>query len=271
MRYFKTYFLLLSLSFCLLSLSAFSQELPKQKTIKKDSLSMQGPKPAEMQENNAPNQTATAAPAQQKQDTTVKKEKKPAAPIAFLTGLDIQFDYGKLHTLAFNDRSKWEGGAAITLKKYVSLVGQYGWASQTDTKAYKNADYTSKGYYYRAGVDFRLEILPQNFLMLGGRFGQSHFQDEIAYQIDNPIFNENSGTIARNNLDAYWWEFVVSSEKFLGKHFLLGFHFRLKNMNYYEDFATFPVYRIPGYGRTANGMNAEVNLYIKFRILGEHP
>jgi hypothetical protein len=46
----------------------------------------------------------------------------------------------------------------------------------------------------------------------------------------------------------------------------IGFKFRLKALQDYDNFADFEVKNIPGYGQTNITLNPEFNLYIKFRI-----
>ncbi|MGJ3234640.1 DUF6048 family protein [Marivirga sp.] len=188
--------------------------------------------------------------------------------------IGIAFDYLKLHTLLIDQSEKWEGAVNFRIMDKVSLIGEYGIATLTPDEAYKNSAYKSDGNYYRIGLDYHFTVIPNNFLFLGLRYAQSSFNENIAYEIGNPIFQNETGELNRNNLTATWYEFVLTSEKKVKRirkkdipDFLsIGFKFRLKSLQEYDDFDDFEVKNIPGYGRTNISLNPELNLYIKFRL-----
>lgn len=186
----------------------------------------------------------------------------------------IAFDYLKLHTLLLDESEKWEGAVNFKVYNKVSAVGSFGMAKLSPKDAYKNAQYKSEGNYYRVGLDYHLTINPSNSMFLGLRYAQSSFEENISYEIGNALFENEKGELNRNNLNANWYEFVLTSEKRIRKigkknipDFLsIGFKFRLKSLLAYDDFPIFEVKNIPGYGQTNIRFNPEFNLYIKFRI-----
>lgn len=188
--------------------------------------------------------------------------------------LGIAFDYLKLHTLLLDESEKWEGAVNLLVLDKVSLIGEYGIAELTPEEAYKNAEYKSEGNYYRIGFDYHMTVVPNNFLMLGLRYARSSFNENINYEIGNPLFENELGELIREDLSATWYEFVLTSEKKVKKirkkdipDFLsIGFKFRLKSLQVYDDFPDYEVKNIPGYGRTNAKLNPEFNLYLKFRI-----
>jgi len=188
--------------------------------------------------------------------------------------IGVTFDYLKLHTLLIDQSEKWEAAVNFRILEKVSVIGEYGIAELTPEESYKNSDYKSEGNYFRVGLDYHMTVIPNNFLLLGLRYSQSSFNENIAYEIGNPIFKNETGQLKRNNLSAYWFEFVLTSEKKIRKirkrdipDFLsIGFKFRLKSLQEYDNFDDFEVKNIPGYGRTNIKLNPEFNLYIKFRI-----
>jgi len=203
------------------------------------------------------------------QDSTEVKDEK-----AQNLSIGIAFDYLKLHTLLVDESEKWEGAVNFRILDKVSVIGEYGIAELSPQDAYENSEYQSAGGYFRIGLDYHLTVVPNNFLMLGFRFAQSSFDERISYEIGNPIFENEFGELNRENLSATWYEFVVTSEKKVKKirkkdipDFLsIGFKFRLKSLQEYDNFPDFEVKNIPGYGRTNMKLNPEFNLYIKFRI-----
>lgn len=188
--------------------------------------------------------------------------------------IGASFDYLKLHTLLIDESEKWE--AAVNLKFYerASIVGEYGIATFRPEEDYKNADYLSEGNYYRAGVDYHFNITPANYLLLGLRYSEATYDEYITYNIENPIFPNETDNVERENLQAQWFEFVISSEKEVKKIFkkdipdflTLGFRLRLKSFLEYEKFEKIETKRIPGYGMTNTSLNPEINLYVKLRL-----
>ncbi|WP_139828072.1 DUF6048 family protein [Marivirga sericea] len=205
--------------------------------------------------------------------TNVKTEEAPIEGVQKLS-VGIAFDYLKLHTLLLDEAEKWEGAVNFHIFEKVSAIGEFGIAILSPEDAYKNSSYTSEGSYYRIGLDYRFTVIPNNFLFLGLRYAQSSFNEEIIYEIGNPLFENEIGQLSRNNLNATWYEFVLTSEKKVRKIrnldipniLSLGFKFRLKALQEYNNFTDFEVKNIPGYGRTNISLNPEFNLYIKFRI-----
>jgi len=210
----------------------------------------------------------------QAQDSTSVKSKETETEEVQKLSVGIAFDYLKLHTLLLNDTEKWEGAINLHILEKVSLIGEFGTAELSPAEAYKNSDYTSEGNYIRIGLDYRFTIIPNNFLFLGLRYAQSSFSEDIIYEIENPIFENETGQLSRNDLSATWYEFVLTSEKKVRKIrkmdlpdiLSIGFKFRLKALQDYDNFADFEVKNIPGYGQTNITLNPEFNLYIKFRI-----
>ncbi|WP_375580409.1 DUF6048 family protein [Marivirga tractuosa] len=188
--------------------------------------------------------------------------------------IGIAFDYLKLHTLLIDESEKWEGAVNFRILDKVSVIGEYGIAELTPEEAYKNSEYTSEGNYFRIGLDYHFTVIPNNFLFLGIRYAQSSFNENIVYEIGNPVFENDRGEISRNNLNTTWYEFVLTSEKKVRKIrkmdipdiLSIGFKFRLKSLQEYDTFNDFEVKNIPGYGRTNIKLNPEFNLYVKFRI-----
>ncbi|MGM0581119.1 MAG: DUF6048 family protein [Bacteroidota bacterium] len=188
--------------------------------------------------------------------------------------IGFAFDYLKLHTILIDESEKWEGALNFRILDKVSVIGEYGIAELTPEEAYKNSEYKSEGNYYRIGLDYHMTVIPNNFLLLGLRYAQSSFNEHINYEIGNPVFENETGELNRENLSATWYEFVLTSEKKIRKirkkdipDFLsIGFKFRLKSLHENDDFDNFEVKNIPGYGRTNMKFNPEFNLYIKFRI-----
>ncbi|WMN07482.1 DUF6048 family protein [Marivirga arenosa] len=208
------------------------------------------------------------------QDSTAVNTTEKDRKVAQTLSLGIAFDYLKLHTLLIDESQKWEGALNLKFFDKVSAIGEYGIAELRPEEAYNNADYISSGNYYRVGVDYHLTVIPNNFLLLGLRYAQASFDETISYEIENPVFPNETNELSRPNLKATWFEFVLSSEKNVRRLFgteipdilSAGFKFRLKYLQEYDKFDVVEIKNIPGYGRTNIALNPEFNLYIKFRI-----
>lgn len=188
--------------------------------------------------------------------------------------LGLTFDYLKLHTLLLDDREKWEFAVNLAILDKISAIAELGRANLNPVDAIKNANYTSEGNYGRFGLDYITKVNPDNKFIFGLRYSMSEYNEKIAYQVNNPLFENQIGLIERNNYTASWFELVISSEKIVRNIFkkpitdflALGFKARVKaNLEYTKsDFANSQ--QIPGYGLTNNKINPEINLYIKIRL-----
>ena len=207
--------------------------------------------------------------AQTAPDTTIIENQKLIRP-------SVYFDYGKLITRLIGYEDKIEGAASLLFLEQYELIGEIGQASLSPAESYTNGNYTSEGTYYRFGGGY-LGTFKSNFAIgLGARYGVSKFRDYgfIEIEGESGIDNSYKRRFERNNLEARWWELVVTSEKkirfnkdnlpaWYNNLLSIGFNIRMRFLVTYDKITPIDVYSIPGYGKSIDKSTPVVNLFVK--------
>lgn len=185
-----------------------------------------------------------------------------------LSSVALIFDYGKMIGLVLDTESKYEGGVQLEFYNKFFLTGEYGIATLEPNGAYINANYISKGSYWRAGLGYKVDMTPKYNFMFGFRYGQSSYSDkgEIEIVSQSGIYDTYVEPFERRNLSAHWYELVLSSERKVWKGLYAGFHARLRIMGGYDKQEPLDVFSIPGYGRTFSKTVPAINLYVKYSL-----
>ena len=186
--------------------------------------------------------------------------------IPFVKRVEVSLDYLKLFSLPSKFEKKAEAGTGFYLRNNFGLNFEIGYGRLTPQNAYMNSDYKSEGIYGRLGLNYLYQYLPGVWLYLGIKYGESHFSDQGSYTIQNPLWNDYTGSYKRNNLKADWSEIILGSESSWKGNFNLGFITRVRFLMDYPKFNDIDVYSIPGYGRTMDKSHLAINLYIKYFI-----
>ncbi len=196
----------------------------------------------------------------------------------FLSGVEIYLDYGKVLTLATKFESKYEGGINLRFYGRLVLAGEFGYAVLNPLKAYDNAvSYTITGNYFRAGIDYYINLDKKNSMYGGIRYGSSRFSDEGEFLLESDFWEDYGESFGSDNLHADWFEIIFGSETRLniGKSakeenprggFFLGWKARIRILWHFENREEPRVYAIPGYGRTFDNSIPALNLYVKYRF-----
>lgn len=190
-------------------------------------------------------------------------------PAPWISSLDVNFDYLNLYTYALDNRQRLEAGAGIMIKDRFYLNGSYGESYYASDRAYRNGDMISEGSFMRFGIDYKVNITPKAYLMLGAKYGMADFSSELHFEVFNPLFEDLSSSVKANNLSAQWYEIILTSEQEFFANVWLGWNVRAKRIISYTDFKEediINVYQIPGFGRTLGNWTGEINLLIKYRI-----
>lgn len=200
------------------------------------------------------------------------------APARFLSGFEVYVDYGKVLTLATKFESKYEGGVNFRLYGRYILAGEFGYAILNPLKAYDNAlNYTITGSYFRAGIDYSINIDKKNALYGGVRYGSSSFSDKGEFLLTSDFWEDYGESFGSDNLHADWFEIIFGSKARLniGKSskeetprggLFIGWKARVRILWHFENREEPRVYAIPGYGRTFDNSIPALNLYIKYRF-----
>jgi len=80
------------------------------------------------------------------------------------------------------------------------------------------------------------------------------------------LWDDYEGDFKRTDLEANWVELVVGSESAVWGNLFFGFYFRMRFLIQADNFETFEVYSIPGYGRTFDVIVPSLNLYVRYFI-----
>jgi hypothetical protein len=182
--------------------------------------------------------------------------------------LFLSIDYGKIATLPTNFETKIEGGLGFRVGKHLMPVIYSGTSTLQPDNAIVNGTYQSKGWYFRAGLEYIFSLDLRNNLIFGARYGQSFFNEELTYVIESELFDNLTGSAERYDLGAAWTEVVVGSEMQLGEGpFFVGGYFTFRILVNRDEFEPFDTERIPGYGRTVDKTVPALQLYLKLALI----
>ncbi|MEQ8336772.1 MAG: DUF6048 family protein [Cyclobacteriaceae bacterium] len=205
-------------------------------------------------------------------DTTIIASQKLIRP-------SIYADYGKLITRLVGYEDKLEGAFSLLFLERYELIAEIGTATLSPAESYTNGNYSAEGTYYRFGGGY-LGTFKSNFAIgLSARYGVSKFSDQGFIEIEggSGIDNSYDRIIDRPDLEARWWELVVTSEKKLrfnkdnlsawyNELFAIGFNIRMRFLVTYTKESPIDVYSIPGYGKTIDKSTPAVNLFVKLYL-----
>ncbi len=202
-------------------------------------------------------------------DTTIIESVKFIRP-------SVYFDYGKLITKLIDYEDKLEGAASLLILEQYELIGEAGRATLAPEESFTNGNYSSTGSYYRFGAGYLGTFKSVFAIGMGVRYGVSRFSDRGFIEIEGESGIENSYNrkFERNNLEARWWEVVVTSEKkiqfnkeapgaWYNDLLSIGFNLRMRFLVTYDQFSPIDVYSIPGYGKSIDKSTPVLNLFVK--------
>jgi hypothetical protein len=179
---------------------------------------------------------------------------------------EISLDYLKLLTFAFSSETKLEAGLGYISRINVGVNVEIGYGEKTPENFYKNAEYKVYGYYGRIGLSYYYPYNPDVNFIIGAKYAMSQYQDEATFSILSSLWDDYNDGFERTGLEASWAELILGSESSVSGHLYFGFTFRMRFLIQSDNFETFEVYSIPGYGRTFDNFVPALNLYVKFFI-----
>jgi len=193
-------------------------------------------------------------------------DQHPPVDEGFIKFGDIYLDYGKLASIPFGMELKAEMGAGIYMRNNFGINVEAGYGAKYPEDHYKNAEYSSYGYYGRIGINYLLTYAPGVHLYFGGKYGYSLYEDEGTYELGSDFWGDSEGSFHRTDLQADWFEVIMGSERRWKGNIYLGFQARVRAIRNFDNFTPIEVYSIPGYGRTMDKAIPALNLYIKYMI-----
>lgn len=207
------------------------------------------------------------APLEEAQETAEDELAIPEVK-GFAQSIEIGIDYPKLATFGLDNQTKWEGMIGIRFLGRLFLSGEFGYGDLQSIRAVKNGSYSSEGYYGRIGLDFVAPIDAKNIVFIGFRYAQSQFSHSGNYEIASLLWEDFTGSFRQDDMQANWGELVIGSDTEYRKNIHLGFIFRIRGLNTFQQTEDIDgdVYAIPGFGRTMDNISPALNLYIKYRL-----
>lgn len=192
------------------------------------------------------------------------EEPKPKVP--FFTSLDIGLDYLKFSSLLVDYETKYEGEVSMVFKGKIRASLEAGYGKLEPEKAFKNAQYEVEGTYWRVGLEYILPLDLKNSFFIGLKYGKSSFGDKGEFEIGSELWENFIQGFDRDKLTADWGEIVIGSEMRVIPNLFMGWKFRLRILNNFENFEPIEVYTIPGYGRTFDNTVPALNLFVRYRF-----
>lgn len=186
----------------------------------------------------------------------------------FISGLSVNVDYGKLLTYWTNFERKAELGLQLNIKGPFFVSGELGMGTLTPKNAYNNADYESKGSYYRFGIGYSLPLNQKSNLSLGVKYASASYEDAGIVRISSSsgLHADFESPFQRSGLSAQWYEIVFGSESSLKPRLYIGAYLRLRMIIKYDEQTPIDTYAIPGYGRTFDNSVPALNLYVRYEL-----
>lgn len=142
------------------------------------------------------------------------------------------------------------------------LVTEYGVAN---TQQQNNPDrlalpytYDSQGSFLRVGVDVNLlkDREANNYdaagsiLLFGLRFGRAQINDQLSYELVDPLWGTSVLTQENDGLVATWAEMTAGVKVEVFRNVFLGYNLRFKFAQGFSDEPELLPYYLPGFGRS---------------------
>ncbi|MDO9152737.1 MAG: DUF6048 family protein [Paludibacter sp.] len=174
-----------------------------------------------------------------------------------IDGLRIELDVAPVvkTLLAKGETYSFEGAVQTTLlQKYYPVV-EFGYAGASKIST-DNVDFNTNGVFFRVGSDFSVmkqkENSPknQNYFLVGGRLGFSHF----TYNLSNIVIRDNYWNESKiynfENIPStkLWFEIAAGIRVEVIKNIYMGWTLRNKRMLTNDADGTVSPWYIPGFG-----------------------
>lgn len=134
----------------------------------------------------------------------------------------------------------------------------------------RSADYryTSRGSYWRAGLDRNFVKNKQSgeVLSLGLRYARASFSDELFYELDIPGFEDSELLLENTDLTARWLEVTVNLRGRLLSNLYSGFTLRWQFGRSIAGQGELQAYDVPGFGITKRQNSTAFDYYLIWRI-----
>lgn len=182
-------------------------------------------------------------------------------------GIRIGTDLIGLGKTAFDsDKTEFEINADVQMYRYLLNV-EYG-QFEVSRAGNDGSIYSSKGSYFRSGVDINLfkKDVENNILFFGLRYGKASFDDQLSYSHTSTTFGTFNDSRSNADLSARWYEFVGGIKLHMKHNIWLGFTSRFKFGLKVDESTALSPHDIPGYGKASEENYWGFNYYLIYRI-----
>jgi hypothetical protein len=188
-------------------------------------------------------------------------------PVAYKIkiGADI---FGPLYYIIDNNNLTVEGFISVDIDTNRAVVLETGY--QDFSYSQYNYDYTSKGFFLRAGVDFNL-LSPavsrgMYYAGIGLRYGLSIFTDEVPHLEYDNYWGTAVSSVPAATHAAHFVEVSPGIRTELFRNFSIGFTIRLRILIYSGSSPDLKPIDIPGFGNGTKRFSPGLNYYMIWSI-----
>ncbi len=192
----------------------------------------------------------------------LKSSAQKFLPHTFMAGIDVP---GVARSIASPDRNMGELQLSTNLANHL-LIFEYGF--ENIDRSNNNFEFTTKGPYFRTGVDFTLNPKnPQGHkIFTGFRYSQSNFKNSLSYQVESEVYDNLELTARNNSLKGTWLEWTFGMKLMLKTNFAMGYTIRYKFSQGISGGDTLVPFDLPGFGRAKKNNNFGVSYYVLYRF-----
>lgn len=204
----------------------------------------------------------------------VQADSLPPQPRWMVTGMRLGVDLMPLAMSLTGPDAQGVGlYADVMLNNSLYVVGEYGWATRERQGTVVDYRYSSKGNYWRIGVDYNLigKLTVRDAITLGGRLARSGFSQQLRYQDQGSDYWGESAqevSIEEKNLSAFWGEITAGFRVGIWKNFQLGFNVGMQLPISIPKDTRVTVNDVPGFGFSREDPVSRVGIryYLLYRI-----
>ena len=151
-----------------------------------------------------------------------------AQSVVLPSALRIGTDVSRLGVWALNpDRQQYEINADIDVYKYFIACEYGGWKTRIPGGDF---NYHMSGNYFRAGIDYNFIYSDKDNheIYFGLRYALASFDESLNYEINDPYYGLNNGSLSNTGGKAHWIEMVTGLKAHIWKGLYMGWSGRMQ-------------------------------------------
>ncbi len=183
-------------------------------------------------------------------------------PSSVRVGADV---FGLVKTAVSTGYNRQELQGDIDFNKYFFVLDL---GREEMDNSEKGFTHSTKGTFYRAGIDVNLTPYNQNrdVVFFGLRYAHANFDESLVFDYTVPYWGASAVDVANNNINANWIEAVFGMKVKVWKQFYLGYTLRGKFGRNIKGAESLVPYAVPGYGVVSDGGNFGFGYHIYYKL-----